>query len=136
MNKSSKVLMIILIGLSLAGYPSKVSAFPNTAPCLDNPILVVLEEQHPVTDPNNPRSSSMLPVSCVFSDNSETLYFSFLFPMGDVTITLTEASAGVVSSDEYSTASCLVSIPVPASGAYEITLVLESGAEYIGQFNY
>ena len=65
MNKSSNVLMIILIGLLLAGYP-----------------------------------------------------------------------AGVVSADEYSTASCLVSIPVPPSGTYEITLVLESGAEYIGQFNY
>ena len=136
MNKSSKVLMIILIGLSLAGYSSKVSASPSMAPCLGNPILVVLEEQHPVTDPNNPRSPSVLPISCVFSDNSETLYFTFLFPMGDVTITLTEDSAGVVSSDEYSTASCLVSIPVPGSGSYEITLVLESGAELSGQFVY
>lgn len=98
-------------------------------------VIELLAQTQPF-DPNAPRIPALIPVTCTLNIMSGDLHFSFLFPMGDVTITLTEASVGVVSSDEYSTASCLVSIPVPASGAYEITLVLESGAEYIGQFNY
>ena len=54
--------------------------------------------------------------------------------MGDVTITLTEVSAGVVSTDDYSTSTCFVSIPVPGPGTYGISVLLESGTEYIGQF--
>ena len=56
--------------------------------------------------------------------------------MGDVTITLTEASNGVVSTDDYSTSTCSVVVPVPTQGSFEISIVLESGTEFVGQFDY
>lgn len=134
MKRSLIVPTFILVGIMLACFSTKAGTFMS--PSEEGEIPVELRASGPIVDPNSPRAPMQIPVSCLFDEASESLYFLFLFPMGDVTITLTEASAGVVSTDEYSTASCLVSIPVPASGAYEITLVLESGAEYIGQFNY
>ena len=135
MKIARKILMIALIGIIVSGLPTKAST--NVTPLSDpDAIPLVLKEQEPLVDPNAPRTPAHIPVLCSLDDATGYLYFTFLFPMGDVTITLTEASAGVVSSDEYSTASCLVSIPVPASGTYEITLVLESGAEYVGSFVY
>ena len=97
---------------------------------------VVLQETMPIVDPNSPRMPSMLPLSCVFDSILGNLNFIFLFPMGDVTITLTEASAGVVSTDDYSTASCFVAVQVPGPGTYSISVLLESGTEYTGQFVY
>ena len=97
---------------------------------------VVLQESGPIVDPNSPRIPSVLPLSCSFDNLTGNLHFDFLFPMGDVTITLTEAIAGVVSTDEYSTSSCSVVVPVPSQGTYEVSIVLESGTEYEGHFIY
>ena len=128
--------MLVLIGLSLACFSTKAESLSKIQSLQEEYVIPLYTGTPPVVDSSSPRTPNQLPISCRLDGASSFLYFTFLFPMGDVTITLTEASAGVVSSDEYSTVSGLVSIPVPASGAYEITLVLESGAEYIGQFNY
>lgn len=101
----------------------------------DDPIPIKIEESQP--DPDDPnRAPAIIPVNCCFNYASGILYFSFLFPMNDVTITLTEAVAGVVSTDDYSTSSCFVAVPVPGPGMYDISILLESETEYTGQFVY
>ena len=133
MTKKTMIPILVLVGLVLACFST---AAENSQSLQTEERVVELCAQTQPFDPNAPRVPALIPITCSLNILSGTLHFTFLFPMGDVTITLTEVSAGVVSSDEYSTASCLVSIPVPASGTYEITLVLESGAEYAGSFVY
>lgn len=125
--------LLVLVGLTLACFSTKAK---TTVSCADDYPPVVLQESEQMVDPNSPRSPALIPVSCYFNSVAESLYFNFLFPMGDVTITLTEASVGVVSTDDYSTSSCFVAVPVPGYGTYDISILLESGTEYIGQFVY
>ena len=125
--------VLILMGVILACFSTKAKS--TTIPSEDDP-PIVLQERDPTVDPNSPRSPAIVPISCSFYSMTESLCFSFLFPMGDVTITLTEAIAGIVSTDEYSTSSCYVAIPVPGPGTYDISILLESGTEYTGQFVY
>lgn len=106
-------------------------------PSLDpDEIPVILTEIVDPFDPNAPRTPVLVPISCSLDSNNDELNFTFLFPMGDVAITLTEATAGVVSSNDYSTSLGLVTIPVPYTGTYDISIVLTSGVEYIGSFVY
>lgn len=125
--------VLIQIGILLACFSTKAEAVSISTE--DDP-PIVLQESEPAVDPNSPRAPVLIPVSCYFNSVTESLFFYFLFPMGDVIITLTEAIAGVVSTDDYSTSSCFVAVPVPGPGTYEISILLESGTEYTGQFVY
>ncbi len=136
MSKFCKFTMLALVGLALTCFSTRAGAPDMASEAKQDGVIIRIVEAGPSVDPNSPRTPAVIPVSCYFDNVSGNLNFTFLFPMGDVTITLTEASAGVVSSDEYSTASCLVAVPVPGTGTYEITLTLESGVEFIGQFMY
>lgn len=133
MNKQSIIPILVLVGLLLACFSATVNAmgFPSS---VKDELTIPIRAGNPPVDPNSPRSPGIIPVSCSFNDVTGYLNFTFLFPMGDVTITLTEASAGVVSTDEYSTSTCSVVIHVPSQGTYEISILLESGMEYTGQF--
>lgn len=135
MNRKPFLMMMILAGLSLVCSSARAN----------EPIQSIIRESHEIPirthdegsfPPGTPRTPSIIPISCYFDDVAGYLCFSFLFPMGDVTITLTEAIAGVVSTDEYSTSSCSVVVLVPSQGTYEVSIVLESGTEYEGQFIY
>lgn len=127
--------MLVLVGLILACFSTKARTEANIAEASEEHVIPLLAGNSPV-DPNNPRVPITIPVSCFLDDVSGNLYFSFLFPMGDVTITLTEASAGVVSTNDYSTSSCFVAVPVPGPGTFSISVLLDSGTEYTGQFVY
>lgn len=131
MNKFYLQLMIALIGLSFACFSTK--ARPQQT--IQSSIPVELHESIPTVDPNSPRAPALKPVACSFDDLSSSLHFVFLSPMGDVTITLSEASEGVVSANVYSTSSGFVVVPVPGTGLYSISVVFESGIEYTGQFS-
>ncbi len=131
MKKVNLFPVLILIGVLLACLSTKARIVPVSAE--DYP-PVVLQETEPSVDPNSPRAPALVPISFYFNSLIENLCFSFLFPMDDVTITLTEASVGVVSEDDYSTSTCFVSIPVPGPGVYDISILLESGTEYTGNF--
>lgn len=96
-------------------------------------IPIVLKGDETVIDPNYPRSP-VLDITCSFDNTTGNLYFTFFYSLGDVTITLTEAIAGVVSSDEYSSSLGQAIVPVPGPGTYEISVLLASGEEYVGQF--
>ena len=126
---------LILVGLMLACFSTKAKTVGGIA-STSEVYAVPLMAGNPAVDPNSPRTPAVLPLSCSFDNLTGNLHFDFLFPMGDVTITLTEASTGVVSTDEYSTSSCSVFVPVPTQGSFEISIVLESGTEFVGQFDY
>lgn len=133
MNRLTLLPAFILVGIMLLS----PAANAVQAPSYDGYYPpVVLQESMPVVDPNSPRTPSVLPLSCSFDSLTGNLHFDFLFPMGDVTITLSEETAGVVSTDEYSSSTCSIVVPVPAYGTYEISILLESGAEYTGYFVY
>lgn len=127
-------LMLVLLGLVLACFSTRAGTSGSFSTQEVVVIPLVLEE--PPVDPNAPRTPALIPISCSFDVQGGNLNFLFLFPMGDVTITLTETSLGVVSSDDYSTSSGFVEVTVPGSGAYSISVLLESGMEYTGQFVY
>lgn len=120
---------LFLVGMVLACFSTKVEAIPSNAKD-EHPIE--LWAGNPPFDPNAPRSP--LPVSCYFNDVSENLYFTFLSSIGDVTITLSEANAGVVSCDDYPSSLGQVIVPVPMNGTYEINVLLPSGEVYSGTF--
>ena len=126
--------MLVLVGLTLTCLSTRAGEVTQTAIGQQDGVVVWIAETGPSVDPNSPRTPSVIPCSCIFYDTTETLCFTFFFPVGDVTITLTEESAGVVSSNDYSTSSGFVNIPVPSPGNYEICILLESGTEYTGQF--
>jgi hypothetical protein len=133
MKRVSLFSVFILIGVLLACFSTKAKAMYGYEQ--DNP-PIVLQESESTVDPNSPRSPTLVPITCYFNSISEVLNFNFIFPMGDVTITLTEASAGVVSTNDYSTSSCFVAVPVPGPGTFSISVLLDSGTEYTGQFVY
>ncbi len=123
---------VILIGIMLACFSTKASV-PSLDP--DDTVIVVITESGDPFDPDAPRTPSILPLSCSLDTINGVLHFTFLFPMGDVTITLTEAIAGEVSSDDYSTSLGFVTVPVPAQGTYDVSIVVDNtGVEYIGSF--
>lgn len=126
---------LILVGLMLTCFSTKAKTVGGIA-STSEVYAVPLMAGNPAVDPNSPRTPAVLPLSCSFDNLTGNLHFDFLFPMGDVTITLTEVEAGIVSTDDYSTSTCSVVVPVPYQGTYEISIVLDSGTEYTGQFEY
>ncbi|MBO4923622.1 MAG: DUF3244 domain-containing protein [Bacteroidales bacterium] len=127
--------MLVLVGLILTCFSTTASE-PSQTSSRDPHEIPIRTHDDEILPPGTPRTPALVPVSCYFDDTAGYLYFSFLFPMGDVTITLTEASVGVVSENDYSTSTCFVSIPVPGPGVYDISILLESGTEYTGSFVY
>lgn len=120
------------MGVMLACFSTKASV-PSSDP--EGETTVVLQEGNEPVDPDAPRTPSILPLSCSLDSINGVLHFTFLFPMGDVTITLTESVAGEVSSDDYSTSLGFVTVPVPAQGTYDVSIVVDNtGVEYIGSF--
>lgn len=134
MKKTIVTSILVLVGLVLACFSTRAGVRESFN--AQGYVAIPLFQEEPPVDPNAPRTPALIPVSCSFDIQSENLNFLFLFPMGDVTITLTETSAGVVSADDYSSSSGFITIPVPGSGTYQISLILESGSIYTGQFVY
>ena len=133
MKRINNLLTLFLCGIVLGCFPTKAMG-PSICRLEDGEeIPLVREDEYYL--PDAPRTSDV-PVSCDFDENNENLYFSFLFPMGEVTITLTEYSVGIVSSDDYVTSSWPVVVPVPGPGNYNITVQVEPGIEYSGHFMY
>lgn len=134
MKKTIVTSILVLVGLVLACFSTRAGVRESFN--AQGYVAIPLFQEEPPVDPNAPRTPALIPVSCSFDASNGKLNFLFLFPMGDVTITLTEASAGVVSTNDYSTSSCFVAVPVPGPGTFSISVLLDSGTEYTGQFVY
>lgn len=86
-------------------------------------------------DPNEvrPRTPVVIPITCIYNDG--TLHFTFLENLGEMEITVTHSSMGIVSVSEYDSAYGSVVVPVASeSGSYLIEIVTESGEYYYGEY--
>ena len=134
MNKRIVISMLALIGLSLACFSTRAGTLLSFGSVKDEVIPLKIETT--AVDPNSPRTPIEIPIYCYYSESTGGLCFVFAYPLGDVTITLTEVAAGIISTNDYPTSSLFVEVPVPGSGTYGISIQLESGTEYTGQFIY
>lgn len=126
--------MLVILGLTLACFSTKAESLFSSRNTQDEVIPLIIENTG--VDPHSPRAPAHIPIICYLDEFNGHICFSFSYPLGDVTIILTEAIAGVVSADEYSSSSGVVSVSIPEPGVYNISLIIESGAEYIGYFIY
>ena len=80
-----------------------------------------------------PRIPYEVPITCTYSNAS--LFFTFLEDLGEMEITVTNPSIGVVSVSEYDSAyGSVVVAASPDSGTYLIEIVTESGEYYYGEY--
>ena len=131
MKKKVVVSALVLVGMMLT-YTSTIarSEYDDRTDGDVIPVKISI----PSVDPEAPRAPVLIPVSGLLDTSADILYLYFLYPMGDVTITLTETSTGFVTSDSYSTSLGYVSVPV-VSGTYEFSILLDTGVEYVGFFS-
>lgn len=85
------------------------------------------------SDEIRPRTPVVDPITCTYDDG--TLYFIFMEDLGEMEITVTHSSMGIVSVSEYDSAYGSVVVPVSSvSGSYLIEIVTESGECYYGEY--
>ena len=123
-----KKTLLILIALLLANV--------NSAWSLENSVSkdVKIKKERP-KDPNEvrPRTLVFIPITCIYNDG--TLHFTFLEDLGEMEITVTNPSMGVVSVSEYDSAYGSVAVPASSeSGSYLIEIVTENGECYYGEY--
>lgn len=84
-------------------------------------------------DQVRPRTPVLIPITCIYNDG--TLHFTFLEDLGEMEITVTNPSMGVVSVSEYDSAYGSVAVPASSeSGSYLIEIVTETGEYYYGEY--
>lgn len=101
----------------------------------DEKVKPIEIEKGEIKKPNEilPRIPVIVPITCSYNDG--TLYFTFLEDLGEMQITVTNPSIGVVSVSEYDSAYGNVVVPVSSeSGRYLIEIVTESGEYYYGEY--
>ena len=82
-----------------------------------------------------PKIEPRTPVSITCTYNDGTLHFTFLEDLGEMEITVTNPSIGVVSVSEYDSAYGSVVVPVSSeNGSYLIEIVTETGEYYYGEY--
>ena len=123
-----KKTLLILIALLLANI--------NSAWSLENSVSkdVKIKKERP-KDPNEvrPRTPVLIPITCIYNDG--TLHFTFLEDLGEMEITVTNPSLGVVSVSEYDSAYGSVAVSASSeSGSYLIEIVTETGEYYYGEY--
>lgn len=86
------------------------------------------------TTGGRPRSLVDATIDCIYSDGS--LSFSFMEDMGEVKITVTNLSSGVVSADNFdSFKGSAVLVTSSLVGEYRIDIVTQNGETYYGVFD-
>ena len=97
-------------------------------------IEVTLIEQLPDAEEQKPRSLSQVPITCYVVSN--TIYLNFSNDLGEVDVTLEEASQGIILQTSVDSSEFSAIIPFSgAVGEYTISFSLPSGALYIGGFS-
>ena len=123
-----KKTLLILIALLMANV--------NPAWSLENSVskdVIIKKERPMVPDEVRPRTPVVIPITCTYNDG--TLHFTFLENLGEMEITVTHSSMGIVSVSEYDSAYGSVVVPVASeSGSYLIEIVTETGECYYGEY--
>ena len=118
--------LLILVALLLVGIHSVCNA--QTAESKSIKIEKGTSIEIPKIEPRTPVS-----ITCTYNDG--TLHFTFLENLGEMEITVTNPSIGVVSVSEYDSAYGSAAVPVSSeNGSYLIEIVTETGEYYYGEY--
>ena len=83
---------------------------------------------------NGPRQQTTIPIRASYFGG--TVFVSFLQNLGDVEITVEEQSNGIILQTTVDSSTLSVALPLNmTAGNFCISFLLESGAEYSGQFS-
>ena len=97
-------------------------------------IEVTLIEQLPDAEEQKPRSLFQVPITCYVVSN--TIYLNFSNDIGEVDVTLEEASQGIILQTSVDSSELSAILPFGgAAGEYTITFTLPTGVLYIGGFS-
>ena len=82
-----------------------------------------------------PKSPTLSPIRCTYSDSSAILEFTFLSNLGNLTITVVNTSSGEVVSTTVDSSLGYEALPISGdSGYYVISIVSSGGNNYYGSF--
>ena len=99
----------------------------------DEEVIPVEISKGQVEEHNKIRPRTPVSITCTYSGG--TLHFTFLEDLGEMEITVTNPSIGVVSVSEYDSAYGSVAVPASSeSGSYLIEIVTETGEYYYGEY--
>ena len=117
--------LLFLLTLLLALVPA--SSFSSTQTPTEIPLL----EENPPGD--RPRSSSPIPISAYVISN--TIYITFSNDLGEVDVTVEEASQGIILQTSVDSSELSAILPFGgAAGEYMISFTLQTGVSYCGLF--
>lgn len=102
-----------------------------SSPSEDGPVVIRIKNGG--IDDGGPRVPALVPIQGIIVDSRIYLYFSS--DLGDVDVTLEEATCGSIMHTVVDASSPYATIPFSGdAGDYTITFTLENGAEYVGSF--
>ncbi len=100
---------------------------------VENKNVIINKDSSKDMDKEHPRSLIGVPIICTYQNGF--LFFTFLEDLGEMEITVTNPSLGVVSVSEYDSAYGSVAVPASSeSGSYLIEIVTETGEYYYGEY--
>lgn len=95
--------------------------------------IIINKDTPKDSDKERPRDLLQVPITCMYQEGS--LCFTFYEDLGELEITVTNQSIGVVSVSEYDSAYGSVAVPVSSeNGSYLIEIVTETGEYYYGEY--
>lgn len=125
MQKTLTLLLLLLLSSTLLANPDG-----DTPPPPKNPSVYIKRDTRP-----SPRS--LVDVVAVATISGSVVTVTFIEPLGDVTLTLSNWSGELdYAVSNTAKGSVLMMLPVDASGEITITITDTMGNQYVGMFTY
>lgn len=127
----NKHLKHILVAIALTiGY----SFYSLAAPVADDTILIPINSGDDVST-GQPKSPTIAPIYCTYSESGEILEFTFLSNLGNLTITVVNTTTSETVSTIVDSSLGYEALPISGdSGYYVISIVSSGGNNYYGSF--
>ena len=126
-----KHLKHILVAIALTiGY----SFYSLAAPVADDTILIPINSGDDGST-GQPKSPTIAPIYCTYSESGEILEFTFLSNLGNLTITVVNTTTSEIVSTIVDSSLGYEALPISGdSGYYVISIVSSGGNSYYGSF--
>ncbi len=103
-------------------------------PVADDTILIPINSGDDGST-GQPKSPTISPIYCTYSESGEILEFTFLSNLGNLTITVINTTSGETVSSTVDSSTGYECIPISGdSGYYVISIVSSGGNSYYGSF--
>jgi hypothetical protein len=120
--------LLLLFALVCSVHAQTSTQFPSK----QTPTEIEIKDQQ--NTGQGPRSSSQIPITAYVISN--TIYITFSNDLGDVDVTLEEASQGIILQTSVDSSELSAILPFGgAAGEYTISFSFPTGALYIGVFS-